>query len=265
MTKDELSILALQYDIQWQDYNQNIAKIDKLIAKCASKTDLIVLPEMFATGFCVDSHQIVQPEDNSPILNWMRKKAKSLNTAIAGSIAISIGKNAFNRLYFIRPDGTEEHYDKRHLFRLSDEPIHYTKGCERKTINYLGWKIRLNICYDLRFPIWMKNQYSEIGYEYDLSLIVANWPASRSTAWKTLTVARAIENQCFLIAVNRIGLDGNAINHQGDSILATPEGNKLIDAETTEGLFLTSIKRSDLQSLRRKFPVGLDWDQFKLC
>lgn len=264
MKKDDLAILILQYDILWQDFNRNIAKIDQLIASHTSNVDLIVLPEMFATGFSVDSHRIVQSENNCTVLNWMREKARQLNTAIAGSIAISIGESSYNRLYFIKPDGTEEHYDKRHLFRLSDEPTHYTRGNARTIIDYLGWKIQLSICYDLRFPVWMRNRCREAGYEYDLSLIVANWPASRSTAWKTLAVARAIENQCYLIAVNRIGRDGNGIDHQGDSMLVTPEGTKQIDAASSEGCFFTTIRKSDLEALKAKFPVGLDWDTFEL-
>jgi predicted amidohydrolase len=264
MIKDKLAILVVQYDIIWHNIELNLAKINSLIEDKNSSCDLIVLPEMFATGFSVDSYSIVQKEENSSILKWMRNLAKKKHTAICGSIAISTETGIYNRLYFIRPDGNEDYYDKHHLFRMSDELQFYTAGNRRTIVNYLGWKIQLNVCYDLRFPIWMKNGIQNGIYNYDISIIVANWPSSRSEAWNCLARARAIENQSYVIAVNRIGLDNKETYYQGDTLVIAADATLLLSPTSTEEAFEVTLDKQWLVNNRSQFPIALDWDLFQI-
>jgi predicted amidohydrolase len=264
MIKDKLAILIVQYDIVWHNIELNLAKIDSLIGDKNSICNLIVLPEMFATGFSVDSDSIAQKEENSSILHWMRNLAKEKKTAICGSIAISTETGVYNRLYFIQPNGIEDFYDKHHLFRMSDEPQFYTAGNQKTIVEYLGWNIQLNVCYDLRFPVWMKNGIKHGVYDYDISIIVANWPSSRCEAWKCLTRARAIENQSYVIAVNRIGIDNKETKYQGDSSVVSEDGTLLLTSTSNEGAFIVTLDKTSLVTNRSQFPVALDWDLFQI-
>ena len=264
MINDKLAILVVQFDIAWHNIELNLAKIDSVIVDKGRSCDIIVLPEMFATGFSVDSNSIAQKEENSSILNWMRNLAIKKNAAVCGSVAISTETGVYNRLYFIQPDGIEDYYDKHHLFRMSDEPQFYTAGNRKTIVNYLGWKIQLNVCYDLRFPVWLKNGIQNGIYDYDISIIVANWPSSRSEAWNCLVRARAIENQSYVIAVNRIGLDNNEMDYQGDSLAIAADGTLLLSPTSTEGAFEVTLDKQWLVNNRSQFPVALDWDLFQI-
>jgi omega-amidase len=264
MLKSELQVAYIQYDIQWQNRAQNLATLDNYLDSLPKGTDLVILPEMFATGFSVSENSDLELASNSSTLQWMKENALKHQCAIAGSIAISDEGKNYNRLYFINPDGTRYHYDKRHLFCLSEEPKNYSSGKVQVIVDFHGWKIRLSICYDLRFPVWLRNKYQNNKFDYDILLIVANWPSSRNTAWEHLLKARAIENQCYTIGVNRTGNDGNNTPHSGNSMVCNIDGNTLMKSEAQEGLFNLTLRKSDLDANRSRFNPAPDWDLFEL-
>jgi len=205
---EDLKIALIQTSLHWEDKKGNLDMFTDKIAKIPERQDLIVLPEMFTTGFSMKATKFAE-EMSGPSVSWMRSQAKLSSSCIAGSIIIKEGRSYYNRLIWMRPDGTLEHYNKRHLFRLAKEQDHYTEGSERKIVSLKDWRINLNVCYDLRFPVWSRNKN-----DYDILLNVANWPAKRSLPWSTLLRARAIENMCYSIGLNRVGTDGNDCNHQ---------------------------------------------------
>lgn len=262
MIKRELNISTIQFDIAWNKMAENLSKIDGFLQTMSKDTDIVVLPEMFATGFSVSGNDTAEEVETSVVLNWMIQSSSKYKCAICGSIAMVDHGNLYNRFYFVKPDGTFQFYNKRHLFRLSDEPKNYTPGTENVVVDYLGWKFRLAVCYDLRFPVWLKNSLENDGYEYDVLLVVANWPAARSYAWKTLLCARAIENQSFVVGVNRIGVDANGNNHSGDSLVCNYTGEPILDAGALEGVFECRLSLDDLKVQREQFKVALDWDLF---
>jgi len=193
-------------------------------------------------------------------MNWMLQQAKKFNCVITGSIIIKEDEKYFNRLIWMRPDGSYEYYDKRHLFGLGEEDKHYSSGDRKLFVELHGWKICPMICYDLRFPVWLRNK----DEEYDMLLIVANWPERRSLHWRTLIPARAIENQSFVVAVNRVGNDGNEIYHSGDSMCIDPNGNVIYYKPNDEDLYTFSINKEDLITARQSFPFLKDADKFEL-
>ncbi len=264
MIKNQLNIAIVQFDIVWNKMPENLSKIDAFLESMSKDTDIVVLPEMFATGFSVSSNQSEEYVENSITLDWMIQSSARYKCALCGSIAMMDQGRLFNRFYFVKPDGEFQFYNKRHLFRMSDEPKKYTAGVENIVVNYLGWKFRLAVCYDLRFPVWLKNSSKFEGNEYDVLLIVANWPASRSFAWKTLLSARAIENQSYVVGVNRIGVDVNGNNHSGDSLVCNYIGEPIVEAESSQGIFVCQLKMDDLILQREQFNVALDWDEFVL-
>ena len=196
-----MKVILLQTDICWADPAANVAYMDKLISAHAQGTDLFVLPEMFSTGFCTSPEGIAESSD-SATLRWMKQKAAERNCAIAGSVSVEENGKFYNRFYFVHPDGNVQWYNKKHLFTYGGEDKHYTAGQERVVVNFRGVRFLLEVCYDLRFPVWSRNRG-----DYDAAIYVASWPSPRVEAWKALLRARAIENQCYVLGVNRVGKD----------------------------------------------------------
>lgn len=262
--KNELNITIIQSNLYWEDVKQNLSQFDSMLDQLPTATDLVVLPEMFNTGFSISPIAIAETMEGHTI-EWMRQKANQINAVITGSLAILENENYYNRLIWMRPDGTYSFYNKRHLFRMGNEQHHFVQGENRLIVELHGWKVCPLVCYDLRFPVWSRNHYSNDGYEYDMLIYVANWPAARAAVYKNLLIARAIENLCYVTGVNRIGTDGNGIAHQGDSTVIDFKGNHLITLPVQHtGLSTIQIKRTDLENFRNKFQVGPDWDHFEI-
>ena len=257
----DLIITTIQTHLLWEDAQANIAHFDKRINQLSEQTDIIVLPEMFTTGFTMNPSKLAE-EHGGMGMQWMIQKAKEKNCVITGSISVKHNENFYNRLYWIKPDGTYEYYDKRHLFRMGNEHQHYKAGDEKLIIEYKGWKKCPLVCYDLRFPVWSRNTKDNT---YDVLIYVANWPEVRSYPWKQLLIARAIENQCYVVGVNRIGEDGNNIKHSGDTSIINPRGEviskTLAHEDKSETLILSYTY---LQEFRKLFPVMMDSDDFKI-
>lgn len=250
------TVAAVQFDSLWQQSERNIALAEQLI--CCADADLVVLPEMFATGFSMDSQRIAEAEDGC-IVSRMREFAVRGGKAIVFSAAIADGGQFFNRLFFIEPSGEIHIYNKRHLFRMAGEHEHYAAGSDRLIVNYKGWRICPLVCYDLRFPL-----FSRGADQYDLLLYIASWPAARSYAWTTLLRARAIENQAFCVGVNRVGCDPRN-EYSGDSVILDYLGQPLCQAAPWEQLTITStLSMSDLQAFRASFSAHLDADKFEI-
>jgi omega-amidase len=259
--KEQLNITIIQTHLYWEDQEKNLVHFEEKIKDVAEETDIIVLPEMFTTAFTMKPALLAE-EHGGIGLQWMIKQAASKNCAVVGSISIKENKRFFNRLYWVMPDGSYQYYDKRHLFRMGNEHEHYSSGDKKIVIEYKGWKICPLVCYDLRFPVWSRN--TKVA-GYDALIYVANWPAVRSFPWKQLLIARAIENQCYVIGVNRIGEDGNAIAHSGDSCVINPRGELISDIAANEDKTETvGLSYSYLQDFKKVFPVMLDSDDFEL-
>jgi len=260
-----LKITFIQSDLHWQDIDANLAMFEEKIWQIKEKTDLIILPEMFNTGFSMNAEKLAEPV-NFKTFKWMNQMAKQTNAALCGSYIIKESGNFYNRLYFIEPEGSFDFYDKRHLFRMGEEHLTYSPGKKRMIRNFRGWRIMPQICYDLRFPVWNKNRYNTIsdGFDYDLLIFVANWPAPRTNVWDALLKARALENQCITIGVNRIGSDGEGISYSGHSVVYDFKGlalNKITDQASIQSI---EFDKEELQNFRKKFPVYLDWDDFEI-
>jgi omega-amidase len=261
MKNDEnLTIAAIQTEIFWENKEKNIEHFGSLIDKIKGKIDVILLPEMFNTGFSINPSLAEKMDGKS--INFLREKSKKKNAVILGTLMIEEKKKIYNRIICMYPDGTYKTYDKRHLFCLSNENKLLTKGEERPIFKIKNWKILPLICYDLRFSVWCKNKFSDNQYEYDLIINLANWPTIRSNAWKILLEARAIENQCYVIGLNRIGKDENEY-YSGDSTYIDMKGDKKCyrDANKT---FITTLNYNSLQEFRKTYPFANDWDKFKI-
>lgn len=254
-----LKITTFQAYLFWENIDKNLMNLGLRLSSIREKTDLIVLPEMFSTGFSMNPDLLAEDMDGKT-MKWMLQQAKKFDSVLTGSIIIKEDKKYFNRLIWMRPDGSYEYYDKRHLFGLGEEDQHYSAGNKKLFVELHGWKICPMICYDLRFPVWLRNK----NEEYDILLIVANWPERRSLHWRTLIPARAIENQAFVVAVNRVGHDGNEIYHSGDSMCIDPNGKVIYYKPNDEDLYTFSINKDDLKSARESFPFLKDADKFKL-
>ncbi|MDR1090228.1 MAG: amidohydrolase [Prevotella sp.] len=256
---DILRITLVQYDIAWEDKQKNLNRIESIVSELAGQTDVIVLPEMFSTGFTMNSRNLAEPTDGKTIGQIKEWAAKS-DVAICGSyIAVEDG-TYYNRGFFIAP-GEEYYYDKRHLFRMSTEPESFSAGKSCLIFEHKGFRICLQICYDLRFPVWTRN----VNNEYDLLIYTANWPASRIKVWETLLPARAIENMSYICGVNRVGTDGNGLVYNGCSKLINARGEEIsnigISQEQAETV---QISKTGLETFRAKFPVWKDADEFKI-
>lgn len=256
MEIQNLKITIVQPDIVWENAAANRKKYEALLAGVA-ETDLIVFPEMFTTGFSMKPEKLGE-KMTGPSLLWMQKMAREKNASLLGSLIIEENQQRFNRAVWVFPSGKVESYDKRHLFTMGQEPDHYSSGSAKTIVQYKGWKICPLICYDLRFPVWSRNTD-----DYDVLVYVANWPSSRHGVWKTLLLARAIENQCYCLGVNRTGTDGNGLNYLGNSALVFPKGTAHFLAEREE-VESFNLSYTDLQNFRRKFPVLNDRDSFHL-
>jgi len=258
--KTALRISLVQTDIAWENKRKNLRKLEIKLQALSGKTDFIVLPEMFSTGFTMQSHLFAETI-NGETLTTLRQWSKKYNIAIAGSFICNEKEKFFNRAFFLSPDGEEHFYDKRHLFRMGNEPQYFSAGSQRCIFSWLGWKICLMVCYDLRFPVWCRNVINE----YDLLLFVANWPAPRTRAWDTLLCARAIENQSYVCGVNRVGDDAMGIHYNGNSALYNMKGENLVNfTKDEEGIRTVNLNLDSLRSFRTKFPAWRDADFFSL-
>ena len=248
-----MKVTILQRNIEWANPALNVQRADEAIARNAG-ADLYVLPEMFSTGFCTQPEGIAESSD-SDTLKWLQRKAAQTNAAIAGSIAVEEQGRYYNRFYFVKPDGSVTYYDKKHLFTYGGEHLRFTAGEERVVVEWRGVRILLEICYDLRFPIWARNRG-----DYDMILYVASWPTPRVAAWSSLLVARAIENQCYVAGVNRVGTDP-ACEYCGGSVIIDPYGRTIATcADNTECEATAEIDMEALEAFREKFPVLKDAD-----
>ncbi len=254
-----MNITLVQTDLVWEDKQANLRNAERIIESIEEPTDLIVFPEMFSTGFTVNPQAFAEVE-NGETLKKLQEWAKKKELAIITSFIVKEGASYFNRAFFIFPNGSYRTYNKRHLFRMGGEDKQYTMGQDRTIVEYKGFRIMLQICYDLRFPVWARNRN-----DYDLLVYVANWPAPRSQAWETLLKARAIENQSYLVGVNRIGDDGNGLAHSGNSALINFKGEEESCFKPNKEQYLTyTISKNDLDAFRQKFPTFLDADDFSI-
>ena len=257
-TQDLLKLALVQSDIYWEDIPANLAELEEKLDRLKNEADIIVLPEMFSTGFSMRPEKISEPL-NLVTTRWMRHMALATGAMVIGSFAAREGSSYYNRLMAVFPDGTYEHYDKRHLFRMGKEHEVYTAGARKLLLTWKGWRICPLICYDLRFPVWSRNLTAD---PYDLLIYVANWPAARADAWKTLLKARAIENLSFTAGVNRTGTDSSGVAHEGGSAVFDFTGRELVLLDNTPETAVVTISRQELSDYRTRFPAHLDADSF---
>lgn len=266
-----LSITLIQAALHWEDPEANRRMFQQKIESVSHKMELVVLPEAFNTGFSMRPEQLAETMDG-PTMAWMRELAHRKKIILTGSVFIRENDQYFNRLLWVLPNGQVGHYDKRHLFAYAGEHEHFTAGSRRFIASVKGWRIFLQVCYDLRFPVWSRQQltrpvspdrYYPTG-EYDILLNVANWPERRNLAWKTLLAARAIENQCYVVGVNRIGEDGNGVYHSGDSRVIDPLGEILYEKTNDADIHTIVLEKSILDDARTKLPFLNDADSFTI-
>jgi len=256
---EQLQTTLIQAPLHWHQPEKNREMFTALMAPLQGRTELIILPEMFTTGFTMAPEEVAEPEQG-PTEQWLIEQAALLGAAICGSVAISTAEGFVNRMLFVTPEGEVQHYDKRHLFRMGGEHNHYQAGQARKVFNYRGWRILPLICYDLRFPVFSRNRD-----DYDLLICVANWPQARRQPWRILAQARAVENLCYVAAVNRCGSDANGLSYSGDSLLVDFSGEKKIDYPAGDTFVASAtLDLSALQTFRQGFPANLDGDQFTI-
>ena len=256
---EKLRIGIVQTNLFWENPEKNKLELEKKIAHHPEAADVFILPEMFSTGFSMEPEKLAENMDGSTI-TWMKNLASTKDSVICGSIIIKEREAYFNRFVWVEPNGKLTYYDKRHAFSLAGEQHHYQTGQKQVMIDYKGWKIAPFICYDLRFPVWIRNTQ-----QYDLAIFVANWPEKRSYHWKQLLIARAIENQCFVAGVNRVGEDKNGFSHSGDSVVLNALGETLSHVPPHEEMIeVVELQKEDLSSTRRKLNFLADQDQFKL-
>lgn len=253
---NNLQISIIQPGLAWESRDANLNHIASLISGI-EETSLVILPEMFATGFTMNAEQFAEAMDG-PTLSWMKEKAAEKEAAIAGSIIAKEGAVFFNRLLWVTPGGEVQWYDKRHLFTMGGENLHYSPGNKRLIVDYKGWRICPLICYDLRFPVWSRNKG-----DYDLLIYVANWPSARQHVWENLLVARAIENQAYVAGVNRVGSDAGGIGYEGGSAVVDAKGGATF-LGSSEQVKTFTVSLSELHRFREEFPVLNDRDDFEI-
>jgi predicted amidohydrolase len=275
-----LTITGIQSNLHWEDKKANLQMLEEKIFSVSQSTEIVVLPEMFSTGFSMQPKKLAETMEGETI-QWMKQVAAKKKIILTGSLIIkdsspplheemgSGGEAYYNRLVWVLPNGQVGHYDKRHLFAYADEDQHYTPGEKRLIASVKGWKINLLVCYDLRFPMWSRQaspqrRGEQSTPEYDILIYVANWPERRVHAWTTLLRARAIENQCYVIGVNRTGDDGNKIHYTGESMAIDPMGEILYHKKDEDDVFTVTLDRSHLEKVREKFPFWKDADSFKI-
>lgn len=264
MKAENLTISLIQSTLSWENRRDNLIHLEGLIGALKGKTDIIVFPEMFTTGFSMDTSNACDTMQGET-MQWMEKNAHDLDAVLCGSIRIEENGNYFNRFIWMHPDGSYKKYDKRHLFSFAKEDDHFKSGGEKLIIRYKGWKICPLICYDLRFPVWSKNRLVDGSAKYDLLIYTANWPKVRNVAWKSLLLARAMENQAYVAGVNRVGIDGKGIEYSGDSAVISPYGAYLAEAKIDEeDIVNAELDLVTLNDFRKKFPLLDDADEFEL-
>ncbi len=258
-----LTISLIQTNLYWEDKAANLRMIEEKITAIQDKTEIIILPEMFTTGFSMRAKELAETMDG-PAVEWMKRVAAEKKVILTGSMIIEEGGKYYNRLIWMLPNGQVGQYDKRHCFSLAGEDKYYTPGDKRLIASVKGWKVNLCICYDLRFPVWSRQTKTpdSTSPEFDLLIYVANWPDRRIHAWKTLLPARAIENQCYVAGVNRIGNDGNDIHHSGYSMVADPLGEVQQMEPGQEGILTITLDRNKLDQTRQQIPFWKDADPF---
>jgi predicted amidohydrolase len=273
-----LTFTLIQTSLYWEDKAANLAMLEEKIMNIKDKTEVVVLPEMFNTGFSMQPEKFAE-KMNGETVNWMKRVSAEKRVVLTGSLMIEEEGNYYNRLIWMLPNGQYGFYNKRHLFAYANEDKHYTAGEKRLIASVKGWRINLLVCYDLRFPVWSRQSKAVLskeaepstngdgsvsGCEYDVLVYVANWPERRNHAWKTLLQARAIENQCYVIGVNRVGNDGNDIYHSGDSCVISPLGEVLYSKVNDEDIFTITLDKSQLEEIRKKMPFWKDADPFMI-
>lgn len=268
-----LTITTIQTSLHWEDIPANLRMLEEKIMGIPGKTEIVVLPEMFNTGFTMQPEKLAETMEGETF-QWMKRVAAARKVILTGSFAAKdeTDQTYYNRLVWMLPNGQYGIYDKRHLFAFAGEDQHYTAGSKRFIASVKGWKINLQVCYDLRFPVWARQSpplLQERGMggevpEYDLLLYVANWPERRGHAWRTLLQARAIENQCYVVGVNRVGDDGNGIYHSGDSMVIDPLGEVVYTMKDKEDIHTITLEKEPLNTIREKIPFLKDGDAFML-
>lgn len=252
-------ISCIQTDLAWENIDQNLKHFEDKLKQLPRESEMVILPEMFTTGFSMNSKQLAE-EMTGKSFQWMKTQAKKINKIILGSIIVKENENFYNRCITMFPDGNFYTYDKGHLFRMEREHIDFTKGDKRTIFKHNEWRICPLICYDLRFPVWSRNQN-----DYDLLIYIASWPESRREVWNTLLKARAIENQAYVVGVNRIGKDGTGISYSGDTMIIDPKGRIIKKAKDYEDEIISAgLSLNELNRFKDKFPVFLDADDFKI-
>lgn len=254
-----LKITTFQTHVFWENIEKNLSTIAANLSAIKEKTDLIILPEMFNTGFTMNVKQCAEKMQGKT-MQWMHTQAYRFDCVITGSLIIKEGQQYYNRLIWMSPDGSYKKYDKRHLFSLGNEDKHFSAGKRRLIVDLNGWKICPVICYDLRFPVWLRNKDSA----YDLLLVVASWPEKRALHWRTLLPARAVENQAYVVGLNRYGYDGNEIYHSGNSMCIDPNGQIFYQKADGTDLYTFTIEKRELEKNRRTFPFLKDADKFTI-
>lgn len=276
-----LTVTTIQTSLHWEDKQANLAMFEEKINGIKDRTEIVILPEMFSTGFSMQPAKLAEPMDGATV-HWMKKTAAAKRVVLCGSVIIEENEEYFNRLIWMLPNGQYGLYDKRHLFAYAGEHEQYSPGQKRLIASVKGWKINLQVCYDLRFPVWSRQQMKDSADdaedsslqlnnepgpllpEYDLLIYVANWPERRNHAWKTLLQARAIENQCYTAGVNRVGEDGNGYYHSGDSMIVDPLGEVLYTKAHEEEVFTCTLEKEKLEAVRNKMPFLDDADAFHI-
>ena len=245
---ESLKFAIVQADLIWENIPANLQNFDELLTQVEANTDVIVLPEMFSTGFSMESERLAEDMDGSSV-RWMKNKSKELNAALVGSLVISENGKRYNRMIFTTPNGEVSYYDKKYLFKMSGEHLAYSEGSEKVILDHKGWKICLMICYDLRFPEWSRNTEN-----YDVLIYSANWPDTRADHWKTLLKARAIENQSYVLGINRVGKDGNGLKYAGDTSAYDFNGTLLNEIRMIQKVEHVVANKNDLLAYRKKLP-----------
>jgi predicted amidohydrolase len=266
-----LTITTIQSNLIWEEKSANLRLLEQKIAGIEEKTEIVILPEMFSTGFSMRPEVLAETMDGETV-EWMKRVSRENGIVLTGSIMIKEEDKYYNRLVWMLPNGQYGHYDKRHLFAYGEEDKHYSPGNKRLIASVKGWKINLLVCYDLRFPVWARQAPSQPppsgeerpSAEYDVLIYVANWPERRSHAWKTLLCARAIENQCYVVGVNRVGSDANNIYYSGNSLVIDPLGQVLYHMADDEDVNTITLQKEMLDNVRAKFPFWKDADSFNI-
>ncbi|MDQ3393880.1 MAG: amidohydrolase [Bacteroidota bacterium] len=260
----DLTVSLIQSNLHWESSEANLAMFEEKIWQINRSTDLIILPEMFNTGFTMNARQMAEPM-NSKTFRWMKQQAAQTGAVLIGSYIIRDKEGFYNRLFWVQPNGEFDYYDKRHLFRMADEDKIFSPGKMQLIKTWKGWKICPLVCYDLRFPVWSRNlPISENEMAYDLLIYIANWPQPRISAWDILLQARAVENLSYVVGVNRTGKDGKDNLYNGHSAVIGPKGNKIIELGEAESIETITINYQEQKSFRDKFPTYLDADAFEI-